>query len=204
MVDEQVASKHDGRGARRERNRIAVLDAVIELFESGNVDPGVDEVSERSGVSTRSVYRYFNHRDELIRAALWHLNAKTAAELELRDVGVGDLDDRIIRFVRHRTGLHAALASVMRAARRASTPADLEGEQHDANRLRLHEQFIDHFADRFGGLDVDHQVRIEAMAELPFQFDSLEYIHSILDGDPAEIESLLVDHLRMLFGEIRA
>lgn len=198
-VVEQQVIKLDGRGARRERNRTAVLDAVIVLFESGNVDPAVEEVSELSGVSTRSVYRYFNHRDELIRAALWHLNGRTAAEFELQDVGGGDLGDRIVRFVRHRVGLHAALASVTRAARKASAPADIEGEQHDSNRLRMHHQFIDHFADQFESLAPGEHERAVAMAELPFQFDSLEYIHGALDGDPAQVEVLLVDQLRLHF-----
>ena len=37
LRDEVVTG--DGRVARRERNRSAVLDAVVELFEAGNTEP---------------------------------------------------------------------------------------------------------------------------------------------------------------------
>ena len=49
----------DGRLARRDRNRIAVLDAAIELFAEGVLDPTPDDVATRAGISARSVYRYF-------------------------------------------------------------------------------------------------------------------------------------------------
>ena len=66
----EAESRVDGRTARRDRNRLAVLDAVLELFEEGNMNPGVHEVADRSGVSLRSVYRYFEDLDELITAAI--------------------------------------------------------------------------------------------------------------------------------------
>ena len=47
----------DGRTARRDRNRTAVLDAILDLIQEGNPLPTVAEISERSGTS---------HRDPLI------------------------------------------------------------------------------------------------------------------------------------------
>ena len=58
----------DGRTARRDRNRDAVLDAVIELFTEGHVGLVAADVAERSGVSLRSVYRYFDDLEALARA----------------------------------------------------------------------------------------------------------------------------------------
>lgn len=60
----------DGRSARRDRNRLAVLDAVIELFSEGVLEPTPDDVAARVGLSARSVYRYFVDRDALLRAAI--------------------------------------------------------------------------------------------------------------------------------------
>ena len=57
------ATQTDGRTARRDRNREAVLDAALALFTAGELEPTAAAVAERSGVSLRSVYRYW-----LIRA----------------------------------------------------------------------------------------------------------------------------------------
>ena len=59
----------DGRRARRERNREAVLDALMELVKEGDDDPSVDDIAARAGVSYRSVYRYFDDRADLFDAA---------------------------------------------------------------------------------------------------------------------------------------
>src|SRR3954453_24162311 len=60
----------DGRTARRDRNREAVLDPVLELFSDGNLTPSPDEVAQRSGVSLRSVYRYVAASDGLMSCAI--------------------------------------------------------------------------------------------------------------------------------------
>ena len=66
----------DGRSARRERNRDAVLDALVELTTEGLDDPSIDDIADRAGVSYRSVYRYFRDRSEMMdeatdRAVAW-------------------------------------------------------------------------------------------------------------------------------------
>ena len=58
----------DGRNARRVRNRQAVVDATLALLDEGHTDISVDEVVERSGVSKRSIFRYFETLDDLDRA----------------------------------------------------------------------------------------------------------------------------------------
>ncbi len=65
-----LAATIDGRSARRERNRDAVLDAVIDMFTEGSLTPGPAEVAVRSGVSIRSVHRYFEDTDNMICAAM--------------------------------------------------------------------------------------------------------------------------------------
>ena len=55
----------DGRHARRDRNRLAVVDAMLELYVEGNLDPSSDEIAERAGLSPRSLFRYFEDLDDL-------------------------------------------------------------------------------------------------------------------------------------------
>ncbi|HAP77906.1 MAG TPA: TetR/AcrR family transcriptional regulator, partial [Acidimicrobiaceae bacterium] len=40
------------------------------LYRSGNFDPSIDEIATRSGVSARSVFRYFDDVDDLANAAI--------------------------------------------------------------------------------------------------------------------------------------
>ncbi len=50
----------DGRHARRERGRLAVIDAMFELVQEGKVPPPAEAIAQRSGVSVASVFRYFD------------------------------------------------------------------------------------------------------------------------------------------------
>ena len=60
----------DGRRLRRQRNRDAVVAALLSLYREGNLDPSAEDVAARSGLSARSVFRYFDDVDDLARAAL--------------------------------------------------------------------------------------------------------------------------------------
>ena len=87
----------DGRTARRDRNRDLVLGAVIELFREHQLAPSVSEVARRSGVSLRSVYRYFDDFDALVRAAIDQHQTAIAPLRQIPDLGVGPLDERVVR-----------------------------------------------------------------------------------------------------------
>ncbi len=60
-----TARPTDGRHARRERGRTAVIDAVFELAEEGKVPVTAELVAERSGVSVASIFRYFDGLNDL-------------------------------------------------------------------------------------------------------------------------------------------
>lgn len=60
----------DGRRLRRSRNRETVVDALLALYSEGNLDPSAADVAERSGLSPRSLFRYFTDVDDLARAAI--------------------------------------------------------------------------------------------------------------------------------------
>src|SRR5262245_37474856 len=49
----------DGRTRRGERNREAIIDALIACYEEGTLRPSVQEVADRAGVSARSVHNHF-------------------------------------------------------------------------------------------------------------------------------------------------
>ena len=106
----------DGRTARRDRNRTAVLDAVIELFDEDDLSPGVHEVARRSGVSLRSVYRYFDDVDALIAAAIERQYERSRPHFTIPRLGQGPLAERIERFCRARVALYLRVRTVFVAA----------------------------------------------------------------------------------------
>jgi AcrR family transcriptional regulator len=107
----------DGRRAWRDRNLNAVVDALLDLFAEGNLRPGADAIAARSGVSRRSVFRYFADLDSLDRIAIDRQLARVGQLAELERVGEGSLDARIDRIVAQRIRLYDAVLPVARVSR---------------------------------------------------------------------------------------
>jgi AcrR family transcriptional regulator len=187
----------DGRRARRERNQGTVLDAVVDLFESGKPDPAVEDVSEWSGVSTRSIYRYFHHRDGLIDAAMWHLVSRLDREMPL-EVGNGSIDERITRFVEHRLGVYERLAPLMRVSPRTVTSNETAGEDGHVEAIE-HPVFSNAathcFAAEFASLPIERRGHAEVATEMALQFESLEFLTRSFGRDRSSVEAVLVRHL---------
>jgi AcrR family transcriptional regulator len=193
----------DGRSLRRVRNREAVLDAAIEIFESGDISPSVDDVADRAGVSNRSVYRYFEHRDHLLRAAVTHAMRRIIPEITLDQIGVGSFDERVERFVGHRLRMYQRLAPITRAAKLAAVSEPIIGEEFAVGRLILRQSFLDHFAEEFAPLGPGDRTRAVIAAELAFQFDAFEFLWTSTNGMVDEMRMLLIDHLQMCLGRLR-
>jgi TetR/AcrR family transcriptional regulator, regulator of autoinduction and epiphytic fitness len=192
----------DGRNLRRMRNREAVLDAVVEIFESGNIDPSIDAVAERAGVSNRSIYRYFDHRDHLVRAAVTHTMRRVVLEMPFEQVGVGSFDERIERFVDHRLMMYQRLAPITRAAKLASVSQPIIAEEFEVGRVMLRQQLLDQFTPEFAHLTPRQQERVLITAGLAFQFDAFEFLWTETKGELDEMRSLLILQLQLALGHL--
>lgn len=106
----------DGRTARRDRNRLAVLDAVLELFAGGDLSPSPEAVAQRSGLSLRSVYRYVTDSDDLVHAAIERHLEKVGPLFAIEPPGDAPFDARVETFVTARLRLYEAVAPTARAA----------------------------------------------------------------------------------------
>jgi AcrR family transcriptional regulator len=106
----------DGRTARRDRNRLAVLDAVLELLSEGDLTPSPEAIALRSGVSLRSVYRYMSHIDDLAHAAIDRHLERVGPLFAFEPIGEGPFSERVEAFVATRLRLSEAVAPVARAA----------------------------------------------------------------------------------------
>lgn len=117
----------DGRNLRRERNRTAAVDAALDLFLEGETELDVDAVAKRSGVSVRSLFRYFDTLEDVRAAVVQRAYERTAPILALENPGHGTLSERTRRFVdvRIRAG-QALLPAVQLLRARASTVPDAQ------------------------------------------------------------------------------
>ncbi len=132
---EAIEAIVDGRRARRERGRVAVIDAVIDLVLGGFAPPSTDQIAARAGVSTASLFRYFDSLDELRHEAIEHYFGRFAHVFELPGIGDGSLPERIDRFVAAKLTQYETTAPMARLARLRA--ADVEELATTLHRLRL-------------------------------------------------------------------
>jgi AcrR family transcriptional regulator len=138
-VEASVASA-DGRTARRDRNRELVLDAVLALFAEGHLSPAPQQVAERSGVSLRSVFRYYEDTGALLRAAIGRQLEVVRPLREIPDLGEGPFADRVERFVAAQLRLYRAIAPTARASLIRAATNDAVAERFAAARRERLEQ----------------------------------------------------------------
>ena len=110
-----VTSTSDGRTARGERTRRAVIDAHIALIEAGELKPTGAQIAEQAGISLRALWANFNDLETLF--------GTTGAELLSRQdtmfVPVSpdlDLPERVDKFCAQRAKLLEFIAPYARAA----------------------------------------------------------------------------------------
>jgi AcrR family transcriptional regulator len=126
----------DGRVARRDRNRLAVVDSMFELFDEGNLQPTVEDVAARSGISERSIFRYFASRDDLRQEVMRRNFDKVSSLVEAADPERGRLDERIRWLVDARVDIWSAVAGAARAGRiRSPFSPDIAAEADRFRRL---------------------------------------------------------------------
>lgn len=142
----ELTAVTDGRTARREANRARVVEAMLELVDETGLDPAVEQVVERSGISERSIFRYFDGLDDLRRAVIRRNFERVEPLLPVERIGEGPLDDRIARFVETRLRVCEAIAGPARVSRRNAPYQPLVAAEIARSRRALGEQVRAHFA----------------------------------------------------------
>ena len=195
-----VRSDVDGRTARRDRNREAVLDAVLALFREDNLAPRPEDVAERSGVSLRSVYRYYSDPAELLRAAMARHLERVEPKFAVPDIGEGSLTDRIDRLVDARLTLYAAVAPTARAARVAAGRNPVIREQYTRTRRYLRDQVEEHFRPELERLPAARRRAITTAADALVQLEVLDYYRGVCGMTKRETRDVIRVALAKLLG----
>ena len=164
----------DGRRAGRQRNRNAVVDALLDLYQEGVISPGAQDVADRSGVSRRSLFRYFDDMDELCHVAIDRQSARVSHLFEIEDLGEGPLAARIDRIVRQRTQLFEAISPVARVARLRAPFQPIIAVELARSAALLRAQLARHFARELDGLGPDARSETLAAADVLASFESFD------------------------------
>jgi AcrR family transcriptional regulator len=91
--------RQTARADATERTRAAILDAAQEVFRADpQLDPSLDAVAARAGVSTRTVIRQFGSKEGLLEAAI---AAGVEATQATRHAEPGDVDGAMRAIVAH-------------------------------------------------------------------------------------------------------
>ena len=177
----------DGRRARRERGRLAVTEAMIDLVLDGNIPPTSEQVAERAGVSAASLFRYFDTLDDLRRATTRLYFDRYADLFEIPDIGQGPLDARIDRLVSSRVTLYGTIEPMARLARwRAAEVGEVDDTLHRV-RATLTGQIRHHFEPELGRLTsavADDATMVIATLTSFESWDQARYDH---ERSPAQV-----------------
>ncbi len=105
----------DGRHARSQRARAAIINALIEVLEEGHLNPSAQQIAERAGVSLRLVFHHFRDMESLYME-MFGVIFKTRILPHLRfPTGEGPFTERIATFVEQRARLFESAGPIRRA-----------------------------------------------------------------------------------------
>jgi len=135
MVEEVL----DGRAVRRERNRDAVVDAIMVLIQSGETQPSMADIARLAGVSERSIFRHFESREALLAAVIERqLEIVNGLLREIPSTGV--LSGRISAFVNERARLYEEITPMRRATLHVVDGSALVSDQLADTRVWMREE----------------------------------------------------------------
>ena len=170
----------DGRRARRERGRQAVVDAAFGLILEGRIPPSVADVAQRAGVSVSSVFRNFDGLADLQGQALDRFRSRYAHYVAARPVPGSDLDSRIGFFVRHRVTLYEQAGPLLMLARMRALDQDTMAVAVAHNRAALAAQTRECFQAEIAGrtsADASDLVSLLDTLTSPEAFDLMTRTH---------------------------
>lgn len=153
-VNTAAAHTSDGRTRRGARTRDSVVEAFLTLTDEGNLRPTARQISERAGVSLRSVFQHFDDLETLFAAAA-DRQVERVAHLSPRIDPALPFEERLERFAAARAELYEAVTPVRRSALLGEPFSPELARRLKWSRDRNREEIERVFAPELRGLAVD-------------------------------------------------
>ena len=168
----------DGRNLRRDRNRDAVVTALLGLYRAGDLSPGAEEIAARAGISVRSLFRYFDDADAMVRAAIARQQEHLAPLYALHASPDQPLAERVEHFVAGRMRLLEGMGEVGRVARSLAARQPLILAELARIRHTLRRQLTDLFAAELEALPPPERRATAAAADVVTSWESFDLMHN--------------------------
>ena len=187
----EIQTPIDGRAARRERNIDMVLDVVLEMFAEESLFPTIEQAAKRSGLSLRSLYRYFADPGELLEAVIKRNREVSEDDAHLSSIGQGPLPARVDDFIAMRMRLHERIGPVYRATVANAALNSRIRDELAATRNDLRAQFELQFAPELNERKRSDRVAVLSAGDVITQLDSIDFLRRHRQLTVAETENSL-------------
>ncbi|NND66328.1 MAG: TetR/AcrR family transcriptional regulator [Halioglobus sp.] len=180
----------DGRRARSERSRQAIIEALHSLITEGTLIPTAQQVSERAGVGIRSVFRHFSDMESLFVMADEHSRAQYQ-NLFAGGNRDGSLQERIEHAVEQHAVAYEAVGNVFSSTRAQLWRYDILQEQYARVQRQIRKDLED-WLPELKDLSGDRREMVDMLAS----FESWNRLREIQGQSRKTSVRLLTDLLR--------
>ena len=187
----EIQTPIDGRAARRERNIDNVLDVVLEMFAEESLFPTIEQAAKRSGLSLRSLYRYFADPGELLEAVIKRNREVVADDVHLSSIGQGPLPARVDDFIAMRMRLYERIGPVYRATVANAALNSRIRDELAATRNDFRVQFELQFAPELNERKRSDRVAVLSAGDVITQLESIDFLRRHRQLTVAETENSL-------------
>jgi AcrR family transcriptional regulator len=190
------ASAVDGRSLRRERNRQDIVNALLDLIETGETEISAALIASKAGLSERSIFRYFDDVNDLYRSVCDLAFSKEIEYALIDDAGVGSLDTKIENFVNQRVRIYTMNEKIAPAARSFAFKNPIIKNQLVVGRKLLRTQIIKHFAEELSAFDKQQQQVAVSIIDSLTTFEYYDMMRSDQKMSVQAIKSVLTESIR--------
>jgi AcrR family transcriptional regulator len=189
----------DGRRLRRDRNREAVVRALLSLYNEGNLSPATEEIATRSGVSARSLFRYFDDVDDLCEAAIEQQQHDVRHLLPLDVTPDRPFAERVQAIVRQRGELFETIESVATVSRLRAPFQLVVADRLTQGRAFLRQQLAALFATELAAMPDDVAAMRLATADVATSFEAWRLLRDDQRLTRPKAAAAMTDALTLLF-----
>jgi len=193
-----LAAETDGRHLRRAHNRETVVDALLALYDEGDLRPGAHRIAERAGISPRSLFRYFEDTDDLAREAITRQQARAMPLLPIHIDAAAPFDDRVRALIDQRFRLFNGLGQAAHVARLRAPFQTSVAEALTGTRRFLRNQISTLFAPELAALGEQADAALAA-ADVLTSFESAQLLTGDQEQSVEQSKSILTHALSALF-----
>ena len=166
----------DGRLARGQRTREAVIDALFDLYAEGNLTPTIEDIASRVGRTTRSIYTHFQDKEALAVAMAERLLELHGELFRARPL-TGTRAERIDGIAAHRAEFYETVAPVRRSTLvRIHRSPELQ-QQQAFLAAHFRKQLTRTFEHELSTLDDDVAAEVLELLDLHTSWETWDRLH---------------------------